>query len=125
MRQCCPRYQYDEGSSEYTKISGLNHRASAPAVYASRPASPPRMPDSLPGGGEPFPGGSRTLWAAKKVSVYYGFIVFPLPQALPAAHWLFCWTELGGRQSLRKGKVYEPVEDGNFLCCPEGSTPSR
>ena len=55
------------------------------------------MPDSLPGGDEPFPGGSRTLWAAKKVSVYYGFIDFPLPQVLPVAHWLFCWTELGAR----------------------------
>ena len=55
------------------------------------------MQDSLPGGGEPFPGGSRTLWASKKVSVYYGSIDFPLPQALPVAHWLFCWTEVGAR----------------------------
>ena len=56
------------------------------------------MQDSLPGGGEPFPGGSRTLWASKKVSVYYGLIGFPLPQAWPVAHWLFCWTEVGARQ---------------------------
>jgi hypothetical protein len=55
------------------------------------------MQDSLPGGGEPFPGGSQTLWASKKVSVYYGPIDFPLPQAWPVAHWLFCWTEVGAR----------------------------
>ena len=39
----------------------------------------------------------------------------------------FCPTEqpVSDRQSLRKGKVYGPVIDGNFLCCLEGSTPSR
>ena len=56
--RCCPRTQYDEGSSGLT-ISELYHTASAPAVYASWPASlPGRMQDSLAAGGEPLPRGS-------------------------------------------------------------------
>jgi hypothetical protein len=35
----------------WKKISRLTHKASAFAVYASRPASPPPMQDSLPAGG--------------------------------------------------------------------------
>src|SRR5215510_4295899 len=41
-------------------------------------------------------GGNRTLREAKKVSVY-GSIDFPLRQAWPVAHRLFCWTEVGAR----------------------------
>jgi len=47
-------------------ISGLNHTASAPAVYASRRTSPTAMQDSLAAGGEPLPRGSRTLWASNR-----------------------------------------------------------
>ena len=39
-------------------ISGLDHTALAPAVYASRQVLRPAMPDSLAAGGEPLPRGS-------------------------------------------------------------------
>lgn len=70
--QCCPRCQYDEGSNGLT-ISGLNHTASALAVYASRQALLPDMQDSLAAGGEPLRRGSRTLWASKK----FQFTMYP------------------------------------------------
>jgi hypothetical protein len=41
------------------------------------------------------------------------------------AHFRPAEHPVSDRQSLRKGKVYEPVIDGNLLRCPEGSTPSR
>jgi hypothetical protein len=45
---------------------------------------PLRRPALFPGG-ELFLGGSQTLWASKKVSVYYGLIGFPLLQVSPVA----------------------------------------
>ena len=39
-RRCCPRYLHDEGPSDHI-LSRLNHTASAVAVYASSPGSPP------------------------------------------------------------------------------------
>ena len=39
-RRCCPRCLHDEGPSDHI-LSRLNHTASAVAVYASSPGSPP------------------------------------------------------------------------------------
>jgi hypothetical protein len=47
-------------------MSGLNHAASVPAAYASNSALPHRLQGSLPAGGYPLPGGSRTLWTPSK-----------------------------------------------------------
>ena len=67
--RCGPRTQYDEGSNGLT-ISGLDHTASAHAVYASQPHRCRTTQDSLAAGGEPLPRGSRTLWASRKVSAH-------------------------------------------------------
>ena len=77
-RRCCPRGEDDEGSGDQSDF-GAYHRASAPAVYASRaPLREPRQ-DSLPAGWlTPLPCGSRTHWIASK-----GFRSFTCPSSFP------------------------------------------
>jgi hypothetical protein len=56
MRQHGPRWWHGEGSKQEV-ISGLNHTASALAVYASPGGSPHKTQDSLPGTGQALPDG--------------------------------------------------------------------
>jgi hypothetical protein len=59
--RCCPRSLNHEGRS-VESISRLIHKALTLAVYASKLRISLHWQDSLPAGGKPLPGGTRTHW---------------------------------------------------------------
>lgn len=72
QRYCLPR-SVARRPPRSPNISGLNHTAHAPAVYASRPRLPvycyTATQDSLPVGGQPSPVGTFTRGLLREVSV--------------------------------------------------------
>ena len=73
----------DEGSPREV-ISGLNHTASALAVYASPGGSPHRTQDSLLAAGQALPGGIRTRRVPTKGFRNVSYITSPSPKLLGA-----------------------------------------
>ena len=61
-RRCCLPLLLKASAPATSVISRLNRTAYAFAVYASQPPSPTSTQDSLPTGGLPWSGGTRTRW---------------------------------------------------------------
>src|SRR5262245_3400462 len=117
---CCPRAQQSEGLSTLM-MSRFNDTASGPAAYASRPALPRDGQGSLPAGGWPLPGGSRTLWIPLKDfrSLVH---LFPPSQALPVASWSHARRRFIEAQPAEPALVAQALEFIGSLYAHEART---
>lgn len=64
--RCCLPPKSTASAPTMSAVSGLNHAAHVPPVYASRGQSPERAQHSVPDGGQPCPDGTLTRRAADR-----------------------------------------------------------